>query len=244
MNGFNQQQLGQQFGRRPFYALKDGDNWVQLLSLQEREMTSQFSDKFGNPQVKVIRDVLVNAQQFPIVLTKITNQQLQSCIQSLISAGKNPLEYTYNIRKNRFSPLPVDVRYQVVAGEWVGLPQAYGQINQAYSQQSQNTSSTPQMPPKPPFPYMPIVQKQDFMPQPIQNPFQQGMMHQMTNELPVNAIVLTDVEKNLLEMAEQSPEKLQKVDFINKWVFVMRNEFKQLDYGVERAALIFGQFYL
>ena len=269
MNGFNQfgnqayqpQAVGfnQQQQQNPSYKFQDGDNWVQLLSLQERQNTKQYPDNFGGMRnvTKTIRDVLANGQQFAIFLTQGANQQLQGCIQAVLASGKNPLEVSYNIRKNRFSPAPMDVRYQVVTGEWVGLNQAiqqnaYGQPRTQAIQSPapplpyQQPMAYPQNAPQMPFKPMEIGQISKIPQQVVQNPFQQGISPNvpiMPMGIQENAIVLSEQEKTLLEMAEQSPERLEKADFINKWVLAMRTQFNEPNYPILRADIVYSQFY-
>lgn len=270
MNGFNQfgnqayqpQAVGfqQQQQRTPFYKLQDGDNWIQLLSLQESEFTRQFPDNYGGMRnvTKSIRDVLVNGQQYALALTKGTNQQLQGCIQAVMSTGQNPLEFRFNIRRNRIGNMPFDVRYQVITGEWVGLNQALQQNAFSHQRTQAQQSPAPPMPfqqaqigvqqpyrnaPKPQSAYMGNAPISKILGQGIQNPFQQGITPQMPQKPLENAIVLDGVEKTLLEMSDQTSEKLEKADFINKWVSAMRQQYGRLDYGVERAAIVFEQFY-
>ena len=267
--GYEQGGFQQPQQKKPFLKLNDGDNWIQLQSLQESEFTRQFPDNYGGVRdvTKVIRNVVSKGQEYAISLTKTTNQQLQNSIQAILSTGKNPLEFTYNIRRTRIGNMPFDVRYQVVTGEWVGLhiaasqgfqpqPQTEGISPYAYGQQPQNiprgmppiargmpfaSDTGSPAPPYPPQAFKPLnvpPQQYPAYNAPVQ---QQQPARQIPNVQPI--VVLSEQEKQLLDNVEKMPQKFDKLEFINNWVDAMIRQFSLQSYDAERASIIFEQFY-
>ena len=202
-----------------WFNIRDGDNWIQLANLNFKEFTSK---SYGSK--KYARDIIYMGTRMVVSLSKTANEQLQDIILTLQKANVNPLEFMYNIRRNRVGSEAKDVEYKVITGDRVPIQPFGGVITN--------------------------VQPHVASAQPLYAATERKAVPSSTKptafSVPIerqNYVELTKQEAEMIDEAIYFPEKLTEEKFLAGFIHSMMK-----NYGVrvsrERALEIYKQHYV